>query len=311
MGKAKDFTEEYVRINGIDQYFLHYPSPQKEVVIFLHGGPGSSTALFAYSLKPHWDFCSFVYYDQRGAGRTLKKNKTKAEDLTLDILIEDLKQTISYVKEKYQTDRVILLGQSWGSVLGTQYVLKYPNDTICYIGNGQVLDTSLEMQASYDKLKEVLENKGAARCIKKLDALGDYPKVDIENYTDRLIRFIKLQSKHGHAINPYDILRTVLKSPIFKLSDIYYLAKGIKVNTMLGETLMEYNIQETIEYPVPVYYVLGRDDWQVPSTVGAEYFEKINAPQKRLYWIENAGHLTDIDNPADFCKAIKGIIMEL
>jgi len=78
MKKSKAFTEEYVQINGINQYFLHYPSTQKEVVIFLHGGPGSSTALFAHNLKQYWDFCSFVYYDQRGTGRTLKNNKTKA-----------------------------------------------------------------------------------------------------------------------------------------------------------------------------------------------------------------------------------------
>jgi len=277
----------------------------------LHGGPGSSTALFAHNLKQHWDFCSFVYYDQRGTGRTLKKNKARAEDLTLDIMIADLKETISYVKKKYQTDKVILLGQSWGSVLGTQYVLKYPDDVICYIGNGQVVDIRREMKVSYDKLKETLENKGAKGDIKRLNALGDYPNVDIDNYTNRLIRFLKLQSKHGQALNIPKIMKTVFKSPIFKFSDIYYLAKGSKLNTMLGETLLEYNIQNITEYPVPMYYVLGRDDWQVPSTVAAEYFEKINAPQKGLYWIENAGHVTDVDNTADFCKAVKEIIMQL
>jgi len=43
----------------------------------------------------------------------------------------------------------------------------------------------------------------------------------------------------------------------------------------------------------------------------AKYFEKINAPQKGLYWIENAGHATDIDNPADFCKAAKEVVTRL
>ena len=138
--------------------------------------------------------------------------------MTPDILTADLKETISYIKKKYQTDRVILLGQSRGSVLGTQYILRYPNDVICYIGNGQVTDTRREMKVSYDKLKETLENKGAKRDIKKLDALGDYPNVDIKNYTNKLVRFIKLQSKHGHALNISGLMKVIFKSPILKLS---------------------------------------------------------------------------------------------
>ena len=136
MKQKKTFTEEYVQINGINQYFLHYPSTQRGVVIFLHGGPGTPTSAFAYNLMEHWDFCSIVYYDQRGAGKTLKMNKAEASDLTIEAMLADLKDTVEYVKKKYQTDKVILLGQSWGSVLGTQYVLRYPEDIACYIGNG-------------------------------------------------------------------------------------------------------------------------------------------------------------------------------
>ena len=74
--------------------------------------------------------------------------------------------------------------------------------------------------------------------------------------------------------------------------------------------LTDYSIWDTTEYDVPVFYILGRDDWQVPSSLAAEYFERINAPRKGLYWIENAGHQTDIDNPKDFFKAVREIITQ-
>lgn len=54
--------------------------------------------------------------------------------------------------------------------------------------------------------------------------------------------------------------------------------------------------------------LLGTDDWQTPSALAAEYFEKIDAPIKKLYWVENAAHATDLDNPVDFYSAIKEII---
>jgi pimeloyl-ACP methyl ester carboxylesterase len=311
---GKNFYEEYVQINGISQYFLHYPSSQKEVVIMLHGGPGSSNAFFAHNLRPYWDFSNIVYYDQRGTGKTLKKNKTRADDLTLDVFISDLKQTISYIKEKYQTQRIILLGQSWGTILGTHYILRHPDDVIGYIGTGQAVDARREMKIAYDKLKDTLKSAGAKKDLMKLKELGDYPNVSAENFYNKVMPFQRLQSKHGLAVNVAKVLKTTLKSPVFRLSDLLFLARGSKLTHQSADILnilMDYGIWDITEYSVPVYYVLGRDDWQVPSVLAAEYFEKINAPQKGLYWVENAGHVTDVDNPADFCKAVREIIAEL
>jgi len=313
MAKKKDYTEEYVQINGIRQYFLHYPSPQKEVVIFLHGGPGSPSSAFGYEVKKQWDFCSLVYYDQRGSGKTLKKNKTKAEDLSLDVMIADLKETISYIKQKYQTDRVILLGQSWGSVLGTQYVLRYPVDVVAFIATGVVVDTRQGMmRVSYDKLKETLISKDAKKDLKKLATLGDYPNVDKENFNEHVIVFQKLQSKHGHSVDIGKMVKLGMKSPVFKLSDIYYMPKGSNLSAKLFiDAVLEYSILDIKDYKLPVYYLLGRNDWQVPSTSAAEYFEKINAPHKALYWIEDAGHVVDVENTKDYCKAVREILLGL
>jgi len=313
MAKIKDYSEEYVQINGIKQYFLHYPSPQKEVILHLHGGPGSSATLFAYMVKPYLDFCNVVYYDQRGAGRTQKKNKSKPEDLTIENLIADLKQIICYVKEKYQTNKIILLGQSWGTILGTLYVLKYPDDVLCYIGTGHCIDTRLEMKITYDKLKDAIETKGNKKDAKKLMEMQNLPtmEVDEKNYVAMETKFFFLRTKYGLTLKMGKLFKIMLKSPIFKLSDLILMIKGPKTNMKLMKWMTDYSIYETTEYSVPVYYLLGRDDWQVPSTLAAEYFEKINAPQKGLYWIENAGHATDADNPTDFYNAVKEIISKL
>jgi pimeloyl-ACP methyl ester carboxylesterase len=313
MGKDKDFLEEYVQINGIDQYFLHYPSSQKEVIIHLHGGPGSSATFFAYTLKEYRELCNIVYYDQRGAGRTQRKNISKPDDLTIDILIEDLKQVIIYVKEKYQTDRIILMGQSWGTVLGTQYVLKYPEDVICYIGTGHCIDTRHEMQIIYNKLKDVIENKGNKKDLKKLLEIRSLPtmNVDDKNYITMETRFFILRTKYGLTLKIGKLLKIIFKSPIFKLSDLILMINGPKANIELMKWLTDYTIWETTKYSVPVYYLLGTEDWQVPSTLAAEYFERINNKKKGLYWIENAGHATDADNPKDFINAVKEIILQI
>jgi len=313
VSEIKTYTEEYVPINGINQYFLHYPSSQNEVIIFLHGGPGTSDANFTYAFSTHYGFCNLVYYDQRGAGKTQRKNKSKPEELTIDILIEDLKQTICYIKEKYETDRIILLGQSWGTILGTEYIRKYPKDVICYIGAGHCVDYRRESRVIFAKLKELIENKSNKKDIKKhadLQNLPDMP-IDAKGYLKKEVKFYLLRSKYGLNIKMGSLIKLALKSPIFKLSDMFLMLTATKTNIQLMKWMMDWSVWDKPDYSVPVYYILGRDDWQTPSSLAAEYFEKINAPQKGVFWIENAGHAANIDNPTDFYKVVKNIILQL
>ena len=313
MKKTKNFTEEYIQINGIEQYFLHYPSPHKEVIIHLHGGPGSAMSNLAYTYSPILDYCNIVFYDQRGAGRTQKRNKSKAEDLSIDVLVNDLRQTISYVKEKYETDSIILLGQSWGTVLGTQYVLKHPKDVIGFIGSGLCIDTRRDIRIIYDKLMQLIESSGNKNDARKLAAMQHLStmKVDEKDYVATDMKFTSLKSKYGLNMKVGGFLKTMFKSPVFKLSDILLMVMSVKANFELTKSLIDYSIWETTEYSAPIFYVLGKDDWQTTSVLAAEYFEKINAPQKSLYWIEKAGHVTNLDNPADFFTAINDIVMQL
>jgi pimeloyl-ACP methyl ester carboxylesterase len=84
------FIEEYVSINGINQYLFHsgtkYDNP---VMLFLYGGPGNAESLFAHAFQEKWeDIFTVVHWDQRGCGKTLTKNPDKYP--TIDLMIKDL-----------------------------------------------------------------------------------------------------------------------------------------------------------------------------------------------------------------------------
>lgn len=61
---------------------------------------------------------------------------------------------------------------------------------------------------------------------------------------------------------------------------------------------------ERAEYKVPIYYILGENDWQTPHVIAEEYFKEINAPHKKLYLIPNAGHFTMLDQPNLFFSSL-------
>ena len=308
---AKNFTEEYVSINGIEQYFLHIPNDSKDVVIMLHGGPRVPNSYLAYYHQPYLNFCNVVYYDQRGAGKTRLKNKTKPESLSYDILVEDLKQTIQYVKDKYQADRIFLLGHSCGSVLGTQYVLKYPHDVDGFIGYGQVVAQAVYERVWYEHLKEAVLKAGNKKDIKKINTVdADFPNIGREKYLDTYHLLSSLEPKYGYKVN--DWMKLYMKSPIMNFfRDGRVMMDAEKFNRNLMGEMYDYDIRSIKDYQVPIFYVLGRHDVWTPSTAAAEYFETINAPQKGLYWIEDAGHMIDTDNPSAFWSTIKEIISQL
>ena len=306
---TENVMEEYVLINGISQYFLHVPNTGKDVVIMLHGGPGLANSYLAYCQQLYFDFCSVVYYDQRGAGKTQLKNNVTSDSLSLDILLEDLKQTVEYIKQKYATDRIFLLGHSWGTMLGTQYIIRYPQTVAGYIGYGQVVATAAQDRSWYEHLKTLVLKSGEQADIETFYSVDDtFPNITRQEFVKASFLLGELEYKYGFRAN--DVFELYNKSPIWTPEDEIQIAQSGELNQKLyGEVFFGYDIRAIKEYNVPVYYVLGRRDEWTTSTIAARYFETIQAPKKGLYWIEDAGHLVDTDNPPAFFGAIKEIII--
>jgi len=299
--------EEYVAINGINQYLFHsgrkYENP---VMLFLHGGPGSVESLFAHVFQEKWeDIFTVVHWDQRGSGKTLTKNPDKYP--TIDSMIKDLFEIIQYLKKKYNKQKIIILGHSWGSVLGSTFIKKYPEEVAYYIGVGQVVSMLENERVGYQKVKELILQANDKKSIKKLEILGDYPGDKFDNKSMKKCGEIRrLQGKYNLAVKiDFSILKYVFKSPIFKLSDIFAMMKGIKSNEKVIDFLGAFDLNlEPAEYKVPIYYILGGNDWQTPYVIAEKYFNKINAPAKNFYLIPDAGHMTMIDQPDLFFETL-------
>ena len=90
------FEEEYVPVNGICHFLLHYPkTPGTPVLLYLHGGPGIFESLFAYQLDKGWgDLFTQVHWDQRGAGKTLRINKKAGMPETTGQMLDDVRLAV-------------------------------------------------------------------------------------------------------------------------------------------------------------------------------------------------------------------------
>jgi len=306
-----NYVEETIAINGIEEYMIHYQGEMvAPVVLFLHGGPGSSESIFAYYIESGWtgNYTS-VYYDQRGAGKTYYMNKDAIP--TMDILKEDLLQTVLYVKGKYQKEKIVILGHSFGTVLGSMFAMEHPEHVLCYIGMGQVIDNMENETVGYIKLREAIEGSRNEKDKKKLVAIGAYPpKSDDQALVKKMNALQKMQGKYklGMKID-WHLIKLMLKSPVVGWPEISGQISGMKVNDGVFREFWDYSLYVyNSQYDVPVYYILGENDNQTPTEIAVKYFETIIAPEKKLYLIKNAGHMTMLDNLEDYQIALKDVL---
>src|SRR3546814_11205502 len=55
---------------------------------------------------------------------------------------------------------------------------------------------------------------------------------------------------------------------------------------------------------VPIVFLLGRHDYTVPSPVAADWFAQVEAPSKKLVWLEHSAHLPMVEEPGHFFAAL-------
>lgn len=301
---------EYIKINGCYHFFYHRGSDfYNPVIIFLHGGPGSSELVFANAFQDKLeDKYTIIHYDQRGTGKTYNKNKSLAKP-RLDDLVSDLDEIIKYIKSEYKKDKVILLGHSFGSILGSIYIRKYPENVEAYIGTGQVISILENERIGFMKLKEVVSLQGKKRDLKKIENLKNFP---YENFHENIYKVRKLQNKYKLSCGGLREIKIAIKSKMFGFRDLIAIIKSIKINSELREDIRPFELcKEGIDYKVPIFYILGDRDWQTPYTIAVDYFDKIIAPKKKLYILKDSGHFTMLDNKLGFKNALYEIYDEL
>ena len=119
----------YVSIGGIPQWIeIRGWDRTNPVALWLHGGPGAPVLPASYTSFLPWEKTfTIVHWHQRGAGLTYAATPLNASPLTIDRMVQDGIAVIEHVRRRLHKDTIILIGHSWGSVIGTRMVQRRPD----------------------------------------------------------------------------------------------------------------------------------------------------------------------------------------
>lgn len=168
---------KYVTIGEIEQWIqIRGQDRSNPVILCLHGGPGGTWLPFTTLFLPWEKDFTIVQWDQRGAGKTLESTgPAVASTMSIERMAQDGIELAEYLRTHLRKDTIIVLGHSWGSILGTRMVRERPHLFAAYVGTGQVSDMPKSQQWSYDKLLERARTARDGRALETLAEIGRPP----------------------------------------------------------------------------------------------------------------------------------------
>ncbi|SDZ45675.1 alpha/beta hydrolase [Bacillus sp. 166amftsu] len=296
-------TLEQVKINGSNhEIMIRGNDKNNPVIIFVHGGPGSSEIPYAdkYQDLLERNF-TVVNYDQRASGKSYHFFEDYS-NLSSDLLVEDLLSLTDYISKRLGKEKVILISHSYGTYIGMQAAYKAPVKYEAYIGIGQMSDT---VESEIDSLNYVIkqaQNDGNTDDVLYLQGLTGKIK-NGDTYTPR--NYVMKYGGTSRLIdNPDDNNIGMLLSSEYKLLDVIRYNFGLSYSQKI---LLEKDLKNPLPTKVkklklPCYFIMGKYDYNTSSNAAKKYFDRIEADKKEFIAFEKSAHYPQFEEKEKFYK---------
>jgi len=308
---------ETVNINGLNQrMIIRGRDTTKPVLLYLHGGPGDPEFPFVRQFNSAIeDLFVVCYWDQRGAGLSYSKD-IRPETMTLSQFVDDAGTVSKYLIHRFKCKKIYLLGHSWGTLLGSFTVKKYPEYFNAFIAVGQVGDQQQAEKISYDFVLGRARELKDIKAIRTLEKIGPPPYSDPKVAIEKMTKERKYVIRYGGAVKKGNFYPKAVKPLLicreYSFRDKINYLKGMKFSkNYLWDVIMKSNLfREIPAQQIPIYIMQGTSDYETSYKVAKEYFDALQAPVKKFFTFENSAHSPIFEEPEKFDMILKEILLE-
>ena len=270
--------KEAVEVGGIKQWInIKGISDQHPILLFLHGGPGNSAMSYSYKftneLQKHF---LVVQWDQRETGKTKELNPS-TKPLSLALMEADVVELINYLRKHFSKNKIYLMGHSWGGFLALRMAALHP----------ELLEACFALSPMVNQLES--ERLSLAWMMDKAKMQRNQKAVD------ELSR-VRVPFENGEQIYFHRNWLAYF-SGSKALSKPYVEAWAAKWLALFNEASMMNFLVEAPEIRCPIYFFVGRKDYQTHFSLAEQYFLIVKAEKKELFWFKNSGHNLNLTEP--------------
>lgn len=303
----------YVKINGLRQWIqVRGDDRSKPVLLLLNGGPGFSMLGETYTFRKWERDYTLAMWDQRGEGKTFDAAPQRQGPMSIEQLADDGNAVADYLRRRLGKDKVILLGHSWGSLLGVHMVRKRPDLYLAYVGTGQLVGEQRDAMASYTPLVARAREQRNRAAERALMAAGPPPySADPAQWVPMLLSAQAMDpASSRRAVTTPASLWLTLRQHVTRLLGPAEVAPGVtpavrfSMNSLWPDIVRDDLLEQDLRFRVPVIMIQGAQDITTPTGVARTYFEQIEAPAKRFIVLQRTGHLALYREPDRFLAAL-------
>ena len=311
--------EGYLDLCGQEQYYLMRGEDRNNpVIIWIHGGPASPDTMETYAFSNYLkEDYTVVAWNQRGCGRTYYRNKDTDPDnetATFAQAQADLDALVDEVCERFHQEKVILVGHSYGTMVGSKYAIDHPDKVAAYIGVGQMGAGGSDVYAYEDALSLATERGDDTEAM-----VAAFEKYQEEQNLENMLALRSYVSPYHTPDKESNYIWTALTSPFLGVDDVRWFGKqlgSLSDFISLNKQLFDYISEEDVyaygtEFQVPVGFISGSCDWVTPVKYTEDYYNAITAPRKEMQLIEGWGHTVPQENPEEFAHTLKKLLENL
>lgn len=294
--------QQHLRVRGQDR--------SNPVLLDLHGGPGSSfMGMNHRNYKALTEYFTVVEWDQPGAGLSVFED---LDTINYDFMVDTTIELIEQLQQEYESSKVVLVGHSWGSMLGLGVIDKRPDLISVYVGVGQALAWNKGFDETQRLVLEAAHNINDTQTIELLSQLPtQWPVRENIDATLERIGIIQapltkykgsLYASKTNNLYKSNMVLDIATSPDISIANGLAMLSLSDASRELMKDLYNKDLRTEIGYvfKVPIFIFQGEHDWQTPTSLVKPWFEKISAPHKSYISFTNSAHMVFTEEPGKY-----------
>jgi proline iminopeptidase len=293
-----------VEVGGHDlSMMIRGQSTANPVLLFLAGGPGGTElgAMRHHGQALEQDFV-VVTLDQRGTGRSVDQLEPTST-LTLDGAVGDIIEVTNYLRDRFGQDKIYLLGQSWGTILGVLTVQQQPALFTAFIGTGQMVSPRTTDKIIYQDTLARAQEIGDTDLVSTLTEIGPPPYQNMLNYEPVLSSMPEVYP-YDHTRNaegPGEMGEGIFVGEYSLIDKVHNFGGFLDTFTVLYPQLQDIDFRtDAASLDVPVFLFQGRHEARGRAQLADQWFAMLNAPRKQLTVADTSGHRPLWEQPKQF-----------
>lgn len=294
-----------VRIGGIAQWLnVRGQDRANPVILFLHGGPAAPVTPTLWQFqRPIEEYFTVANWDQRGAGKTYGETAPEEVAPTLRIAryVDDAIEVAEHLRRRYGKDKLVLVGHSWGTIVGMKAALKRPDLFYAYVGIGQVISVRENERIGFEYGLAQARAHDNREALRELASIAPYPGA-LPITRERIVIARKWPQHYGglsafRSDSRY-YFQGPLLSPDYDAAQVEAIDRGslLTLERILPE-FVGVDFTDVKRFPIPVVMFLGRHDYTTPTAPTEAWLRQVRAPSKRAVWFERSAHMIPWEEP--------------